>query len=125
MVFYGPREAISGPYRNAKENSAPTVIKTKITVYHNVKGQCNADFLHSADNTYLGHEPFEKRIVAISRDLEGFLSMGDSILVLNAGEYSGKWYVHDRMNKRHQNSIDLLINKGMPLGVWSGSIVLL
>ena len=65
------------------ENSIPNV---HLTVYHAVEEQCNKDWVHTADMTFLGTDVntmYRHRIVAVSRDLltEWGLSMGDTIEV--------------------------------------------
>ena len=91
-----------------------------ITVYHAVAEQCNADWMHTADMTYIGTDVnamYKHRIVAVSRDLldEHGLSMGDTIRGhgLSVPEYNGKWVVHDKMNRRYSKRMDFLVNPGM------------
>ncbi len=54
--------------------------------------------------------PRRHRIIAISRDLKRKFGFGEKVILENAGKYNGIWYVHDLMNKRFRNKIDILIN---------------
>lgn len=56
--------------------------------------------------------PKKHRILAISRDLKKLFSFGDKVMISNAGRYDGIWFIHDLMNKRYNNHIDLLIGDG-------------
>lgn len=54
--------------------------------------------------------PKKHRIVAVSRDIKRKLKFGDKIYLSGTGSYDGVYYVHDLMNKRFKNRIDILIN---------------
>ena len=54
--------------------------------------------------------PKKNRVIAISRDLKELFSFGDKVILTNAGKFNGVWFVHDVMNKRYKNKIDILIN---------------
>jgi 3D (Asp-Asp-Asp) domain-containing protein len=54
--------------------------------------------------------PRRHRIIAISRDLKRKFGFGEKVILENAGKYNGVWYVHDLMNKRFRNKVDILIN---------------
>ncbi len=88
--------------------------------YQAVKGQTDSTPLITADGTKIGKDPYSQRIAAISRDLldKGF-SMGDTIRVEGTEIYDGLWVIHDKMNKRFTNKIDLLVNEGMKLDLFS------
>ena len=49
-------------------------------------------------------------MIAISRDLKELFSFGDKVILSNAGKYNGIWFIHDLMNKKWKNKIDILIN---------------
>jgi 3D (Asp-Asp-Asp) domain-containing protein len=49
-------------------------------------------------------------VIAISRDLKELFSFGDKVKLTNAGKFDGIWIIHDLMNKRYKNKIDILIN---------------
>ena len=97
------------------------------TIYHATPEQCNADYLTTASGKKINeNNPQEHRWVAISRDLEpvGF-TMGEKILVENAGEMDGIWTIEDRMNKRWVHMIDFLVNKTKKGGKWENVIITL
>lgn len=54
--------------------------------------------------------PKKHRVIAISRDLKALFAFGDKVILTNAGKFNGIWFVHDVMNKRYKNKIDILIN---------------
>jgi 3D (Asp-Asp-Asp) domain-containing protein len=54
--------------------------------------------------------PKKHRVIAISRDLKELFSFGDKVKLTNAGKFDGIWIIHDVMNKRYKNKIDILIN---------------
>ena len=56
--------------------------------------------------------PKKHRVIAISRDLKELFSFGDKVKLTNAGKFDGIWIIHDVMNKRYRNKIDILINHG-------------
>jgi 3D (Asp-Asp-Asp) domain-containing protein len=49
-------------------------------------------------------------VIAISRDLKELYAFGDKVILTNAGKFNGVWFIHDVMNKRYKNKIDILIN---------------
>ena len=49
------------------------------------------------------------RIIAVSRDLKKKLKFGSKVRIEGAGKYDGIYAVHDVMNKRYRNRIDILI----------------
>ena len=53
--------------------------------------------------------PKKHRIIAVSRDLKKKYKFGQKIRITNAGKYNGTYRVHDVMNKRYKNRIDILI----------------
>ena len=54
--------------------------------------------------------PKKHRVIAISRDLKELFAFGDKVKLTNAGKFNGIWYIHDLMNKKYKNKIDILIN---------------
>lgn len=97
------------------------------TIYHATPEQCNADYLTTASGKKINEEnPQGHRWVAVSRDLElvGF-TMGEKIIVENAGEMDGIWTIEDRMNKRWIHRIDFLVNKTKKAGKWENVIITL
>jgi 3D (Asp-Asp-Asp) domain-containing protein len=53
--------------------------------------------------------PKKQRIVAVSRDLKKKYKFGQKVRITGAGKYNGTYRVHDVMNKRYRNRIDILI----------------
>lgn len=90
------------------------------TVYNAVPEQTNEDPLHTASMFKIDpNDPGKHRIVAVSRDLEplGF-TFGKRILVTQACEMNGIWYIEDRMNKKYKKKIDFLVNDSIKFGLW-------
>ncbi len=82
------------------------------TVYQATVEQCDNDPYITAFGYHIDPEDaLSHRYVAISRDLEQYLSAGDSVMVTGTGIYDGKWVVADRMNRRWENRIDFLVNE--------------
>ena len=54
--------------------------------------------------------PKKHRVIAISIDLKELFAFGDQVKLTNAGKFNGIWFIHDVMNKRYRNKIDILIN---------------
>jgi 3D (Asp-Asp-Asp) domain-containing protein len=63
--------------------------------------------------------PGDHRWIAVSRDLEaeGFV-FGARVRITGTDGFDGIWVVQDRMNRRYQNSIDLLVDYNITLGKW-------
>ena len=63
--------------------------------------------------------PGDHRWIAVSRDLEaeGFV-FGAKVRITGTDGFDGIWVVQDRMNRRYQNSIDLLVDYNITLGKW-------
>jgi 3D (Asp-Asp-Asp) domain-containing protein len=53
--------------------------------------------------------PNKHKIIAVSRDLKKKYKFGQKIRITGAGKYNGTYRVHDVMNKRYKNRIDILI----------------
>jgi 3D (Asp-Asp-Asp) domain-containing protein len=53
--------------------------------------------------------PKKHKIIAVSRDLKRKYKFGQKIRITGAGKYNGTYRVHDVMNKRYRNRIDILI----------------
>ena len=120
----------------------PFIELDRATTYYCNVSQCDNDPFTTADGSVI--DPIklknkEIRWCALSRDLiwdeyrqklhdydttvfRGFFEFGDTIVVKSnsSPQINGKWVVHDTMNKRYKNSIDLLIhpdNNNPKLGV--------
>ena len=89
------------------------------TVYNAVPNQTNNDPGHTASMFELDlKDPYKHRIIAVSRDLLKEYPMGTYVRV-SGTNYDGIYQVQDKMNKRWQNRIDILINIDMPIGKWN------
>jgi 3D (Asp-Asp-Asp) domain-containing protein len=107
-VVSGSLEACSSPYDSPppKEDS----IVVTMTTYTTSKNQTDSNPYETASGFILNkNNPKKHRVIAISRDLKDTFAFGDSVYI-QAGKYSGKYVVHDVMNKRFKKKIDLLIN---------------
>ncbi len=103
---------------NPSDNNFTDIVTA--TVYHAVPEQCNNDPEHTAFMFKLDlSNPYKHRIVALSRDLLKKYPNGTKIKIEGVGNYNGIYIVRDKMNKRYTKRIDILINKGMPLGKWN------
>lgn len=86
-------------------------ISVTLTTYQAVAGQTDDDPFVTASGFKLNpYNPRKHRIIAISRDLLQTFRFADSVVIENAGKYSGTYCVHDVMNKRFRKRIDILIN---------------
>jgi 3D (Asp-Asp-Asp) domain-containing protein len=87
-----------------------TSIKVTMTTYSVSVSQTDSNPYETASGFNLDKiNPKKHRIIAISRDLRDTFKFGDSVYV-KAGKYSGRYVVHDVMNKRFKKKIDILIN---------------
>lgn len=101
-----------------EENSVRVVT---VTQYHPVEEQCDEDPLVTADNSVIDLRELERgniRWVAVSRDLRETYKYGDMIILSGDPEIDGIYIVHDTMNPRFTNRIDILISPGKPAGKW-------
>ena len=81
-----------------------------MTTYTTSRSQTDSNPYETASGFILNKtNPKKHRVIAISRDLKDTFQFGDSVYI-QAGKYSGKYVVHDVMNKRFKKKIDLLIN---------------
>jgi 3D (Asp-Asp-Asp) domain-containing protein len=53
--------------------------------------------------------PKKHKIIAVSRDLKKKYKFGQKVRIVGAGKYDGTYRVHDVMNKRYRNRIDILV----------------
>jgi len=93
------------------------------TVYNAVPEQTNSDPEHTASMFKLDlSNPYKHRIIAVSRDLLEDFPIHSRVRI-EGTDYDGEYVVEDKMNKRYTNRIDILINKGMPIGKWEDVII--
>jgi 3D (Asp-Asp-Asp) domain-containing protein len=88
-----------------------TIGMVTVTMYHPVPNQTDATPYITASGFQLNRKnPKKHRIIAISRDLRKKLNFGDTVILQGIGKWDGEYVVHDVMNKRFRNRIDILIN---------------
>lgn len=102
--------------------------KVTATVYNPVCGQCDKDPLITADCSKIDPELLksgELKWVAISRDLLEHFNYGDVIELMSISDPSinGVYEIHDTMNKRFKNYIDILKPCGKSLGKWDDVVI--
>lgn len=92
-----------------------------ITVYFAVAAQTDSTPTITADNSRIDiHNP--QKWIAVSRDLLCTYPYGTKVLITGTDRYDGIYEVHDVMNKRYINRIDILIHNKDPIGKWTGTI---
>ena len=97
--------------RDIKELKRTTIGMVTVTMYHPVPKQTDSSPYITASGFRLDKKnPKKDRIIAISRDLKQKLDFGDTVILQGIGKWDGEYVVHDVMNKRFKNRIDILIN---------------
>ena len=103
------------PYEMEKEevriNKMIETIKPEIetlTTYKASEGETDSTPNITASGFKITN-PKKHKIIAVSRDLKKKYKFGQKIRITNAGKYNGTYRVHDVMNKRYRNRIDILI----------------
>lgn len=86
-----------------------------LTCYQPVEEQCNSDYLHTADNSFIDLKKLKKgelKWVAISRDLLYLFPLGSKVKITDetTGKCYGTYIVKDKMNKRWDHRMDILIH---------------
>lgn len=102
-----------------------TSVEVSVSIYHPEPGQTDSSPFITADGSRINpKDPGKHRWVAVSRNLHkrwgGDIAFGDSIWVSGISEeMDGLYYVHDVMNSRFQNKIDILVGrKDNVMGLW-------
>ena len=99
--------------------------RVTVTQYNPVVLQCDEDPLVTADNSKIDLEKLRRgqiRWVAVSRDLLDRYSYGNIIeltVVKGNKRINGRYIVHDTMNPRFTNRVDILTPVGAPMDIWS------
>lgn len=91
------------------------------TFYNPEKRQCDSNPLITADNSEICLKKLRKKRIkwiAVSRDLLGKYSFGDTVRVSGDSDIAGIYEVHDTMNKRYTKRIDILTLEKLEKGVW-------
>ena len=97
--------------KDIKELKRTTIGTVTVTMYHPVPKQTDSSPYITASGFRLDKKnPKKDRIIAISRDLKEKLDFGDTVILQGIGKWDGEYVVHDVMNKRFKNRIDILIN---------------
>ena len=99
--------------------------RVTVTQYNPVVLQCDEDPLVTADNSKIDLKKLERgqiRWVAVSRDLLDKYSYGNIIeltVVKGNKRINRRYIVHDTMNPRFTNRVDILTPVGAPMDIWS------
>lgn len=107
---------------------APTIKKKKTvtvtaTVYNPVEGQTDDSPLATADGSKIDLKKLKKKRIkwiAVSRDLKDYYEYGSKVK-LTCSKYpgiNGIYEVHDTMNKRFSNRIDILSAEKDSVGLY-------
>jgi 3D (Asp-Asp-Asp) domain-containing protein len=103
------------PYEMEKEevriNKMIETIKPEIvtlTTYKASEGETDSTPNITASGFKITN-PKKHKIIAVSRDLKKKYKFGQKVRITGAGKYNGTYRVHDVMNKRYRNRIDILI----------------
>ena len=91
-------------------------IKIRLTVYNPVTEQCDSTPDITADNSKIDMKKLKKgnlRWVAVSRDLLAMSGFGEKIKIHCPGDpsLSGVYEIHDVMNARYRESVDVLFHQ--------------
>lgn len=105
------------------ENSNPTRRKVTATRYNPVESQCNSQPLITADMSKISLSKLKRgkiRWIAVSRDLRKIYKYGDVVEIKakdgDDKSINGLYEVHDTMNKRFTDRIDILTHIDNPHG---------
>jgi len=102
---------LNGKYILKNIDTKPIYEVVTVTTYTTITKETDSTPLVTANGFKLDSlNPKKHRIIAVSRDLKRKWKFGTKVRILNAGKYSGIYYVKDLMNKRWKSRIDILIN---------------
>lgn len=128
----GERQKTKMPEQQVtKKDNKRLIANVGITLYQPVVGQCDSDPLITADGSKININSLNSgnlKWIAVSQDLikSKRLKFGDKVRVVSGDAMvDGIYYVHDTMNKRWRNRIDILISpkiKDFGQGKWSGKL---
>lgn len=112
-------------YRSQYSQSTKKVTMTK---YNPVVEQCDSDPLVTADNSKICLDKLNKgklKWLAVSRDLRKDFRYGDVVELIchHDPSVNGEYEIHDTMNPRWRNRIDLLSPIGDERGKWNNVII--
>lgn len=102
---------IHGIKQDVKQLKEVFIDTVKVTTYTTDPRQTDSSPYVTASGFKLDKKnPKKHRIIAVSRDIKAKLKFGAKVKVSGTGKYDGTYVVHDVMNKRFKNRIDILIN---------------
>jgi len=104
--------------KEKKEVKKDTIRFTKtirLTIYNPVGNQCSGDPCTTADNSNISEKELKAgnlKWVAVSRDILEETGYGKRVQIICESDpsLSGTYEIHDTMNKRHKNSVDILFH---------------
>jgi 3D (Asp-Asp-Asp) domain-containing protein len=87
----------------------------RATYYQAVARQCDANPRETADGSHIRNVRHAEvhHWVALSRDLARRYPFGSRVYLTGLGELSGEYTVHDLMNRRYHNRIDILVGTAL------------
>lgn len=113
-----------------KKTKKKRVHVVTVTRYNPVKEQCNSDPTTTADNSKINKRKLKNgqlRWVAVSRDLKKKYKYGDKLIIKSDDpSINGVYEIHDLMNSRYTNRVDILTDEGadMGKGLWTDVVVI-
>lgn len=100
-----------GLWLDRRPEPQPDIINVKVTMYTTDPKQTDATPYITASGFRLNkRNPKRHRIIAVSRDIKEKLNFGDTVVLEGTGKWDGEYIVHDLMNRRWKNRIDILVN---------------
>ena len=96
------------------------IILVTATIYHATPEQTDSTPDQVASGKFINmNNPLQHRWIAVSKDLEAKgLTFGVKVKITGIDTLDGIWTVQDRMNRRWNNRIDLLVNDSIQGGKW-------
>lgn len=113
--------------KTAKKEVNKIVTHVTLTCYQPVAAQCNADYLHTADNSEIDLKKLKSgnlKWVAISQDLLWLIPMGSKVKISDeeSGKVYGTYIVKDKMNKRWNHRMDILVHPSSDERIYAENI---
>jgi 3D (Asp-Asp-Asp) domain-containing protein len=123
-----PNENVETQFiKSVKDKVNKVVTHVTLTCYQPVAEQCDGDYLHTADNSEIDLKKLKSgklKWVAISQDLLWLIPMGSKVKI--SDEESGKCYgiytVKDKMHKRWNHRMDILIHPSSEERIYAENI---
>jgi 3D (Asp-Asp-Asp) domain-containing protein len=122
FVMYPGKEPKTVVYKYPFEIKSINLVS--LTTYKTATNETDSEPLITASGLKLDSlNPIRHRVIAVSRDLKELFSFGDKVKLTNAGKFNGIWFIHDLMNKKWKNKIDILINPSDPQVSLEGVVI--